>query len=82
VSSRFGRYKEHVDDLAEHLAIRDRFRRKLARAVPFDERVRRLLDSAGAPVLIQSPAGREHFIRHNFRLRAVGGPPERAHLGG
>ncbi len=70
-----------MDHVAEQLALRDRVRRQLSQGMSFDERVRRLLNDTAAPVE-QSLEGREHFLRRNFRLRAVGGPQERSHLGG
>jgi hypothetical protein len=63
-----------MDNIAEQLAIRDRFRRRLALQKTPEERMRdmaRLQESAKAEMR-RSPEGYAHFLRRNFRARAVG----------
>jgi hypothetical protein len=66
-----------MDDTADQLAGRDRYRRKLNWAKTPEERVAemwRYLKSADA-VLRSNPAGYAHFLRRNYRKRAIRVPP-------
>jgi hypothetical protein len=65
-----------MDDLSEQLAARDRFRRALYRSQTPDERMREMmrLQQATWDALLASPAGYAHFLRRNFRKRAVDAP--------
>lgn len=62
-----------MDDIAEQLARRDRLRRKLAREKSSEQRMADMarLQAAMWATLRQSPAGYAHFLRRNFKARAV-----------
>jgi hypothetical protein len=65
-----------MDDLSEQLAIRDSLRRKLALRKTPQERMRdmqRLQERTWA-TLRSSPEGYAHFMRRNFKARAVDFP--------
>ena len=62
-----------MDDISAQFEKRDRFRRKLAAAKTPAERMRdmaKLQEQAWA-VLKQSPHGYAHFLRRNFKARAI-----------
>ena len=62
-----------MTDSAQQLVRRDRLRRQVAgRATPA-ERVRDLarLQEATWTILCRSPAGYAHFMRRNFKARAI-----------
>jgi hypothetical protein len=60
-------------DPAQQLISRDRLRRKLAEQATPEERVRELarLQEATWAILRSSPAGYAHFLRRNFKARAI-----------
>jgi hypothetical protein len=60
-------------DPAQQLISRDRLRRKLAEHATPEERVRDLaqLQEATWVILRSSPAGYAHFLRRNFKARAI-----------
>jgi hypothetical protein len=62
-----------MDEIAEQLARRNRFRRKLAASESPSERFRAMmrLQQRGWDLLRKSPAGYAHFIRRNFKARRV-----------
>jgi len=62
-----------MTDAAEQLVNRDRLRRKLATRASPAERVRDLarLQEATWAILRSSPAGYAHFLRRNFKARAI-----------
>jgi hypothetical protein len=62
-----------MDDIAEQLAIRDRFlRRRQAAMTPVERLVRmQELQAQAWEILRNSPEGYANFIRRNFRKRAV-----------
>ena len=70
-----------VDDLWEQLAARDRMRARLARLAAPAERVRDMarLQEATWEVLRRSPEGYAHFLRRNFKKRAIPVPPADRH---
>jgi hypothetical protein len=55
------------------LAARDSFRKKLEADSSIEERVRELFTqmSTKVPGAGMTPEGYQHFLRHNFRQRAV-----------
>lgn len=62
-----------ADDIAAQLAVRDRFQRRRWRAMTPGQRLEamaRLQERAWA-ILQSSPEGYAHFIRRNFRARAI-----------
>jgi len=62
-----------MDDIAEQLARRDRFMRNLALRKTSRERMEdmgRLQERMWA-ILRSSPAGYAHFMRRNFKARAI-----------
>lgn len=70
-------YNAGVDDeIAEQLALRDSVRRKLEAGVSFEQRVKELFErmERGRPPM--SPEGYQHFLRRNFRARAIDPPHE------
>jgi hypothetical protein len=62
-----------MSDPSEQLVRRDRLRRKLAEQATPEERVRDLarLQEATWAILRSSPAGYAHFLRRNFKARAI-----------
>ena len=62
-----------MEDVADQLAARDRFRRALyARQTPAERMAAmRQLQRSTWRVLRSSPDGYAHFLRRNFRARAV-----------
>jgi hypothetical protein len=62
-----------MDDLAEQLARRDRYRRKLAWAKTPEQRMREMaeMQERAWAVLRSNPAGYAWFMRRNFKARAV-----------
>jgi hypothetical protein len=64
-----------MDDISEQLAIRDRFRRKLALRKTPQERMRDMarLQEAAKAEMLRSPEGYAHFLRRNFRARSISG---------
>jgi hypothetical protein len=62
-----------MDDLAEQLARRDSFRRKLALRKTPQERMRDMakLQETMWATLRRSPEGYAYFLRRNFKARAV-----------
>jgi hypothetical protein len=62
-----------MDDIAAQLAIRDRFRRKLSLLKTPAERMCDMarLQEAMWATLRQSPEGYAHFLRRNFKIRAI-----------
>jgi hypothetical protein len=62
-----------VDDITRQFALRDEMRRKLAQRKSFSERMRDMaaLQEKMWATLRQSPDGYAHFIRRNFKARAV-----------
>lgn len=62
-----------MEDIAEQLARRDRFRRKVAQRMTYSERmaVMARLQEISWARLTRSPAGYQHFLKRNFRRRSV-----------
>jgi hypothetical protein len=62
-----------MDDIPRQLAARDRMRRRLALQATPAERVRDMmrLSQATWDLLRQSPEGYAHFLRRNFKARAI-----------
>jgi hypothetical protein len=62
-----------MPDPAQQLISRDRLRRKLVEQATPEERVRDLarLQEATWEALRRSPAGYAHFLRRDFRARAI-----------
>jgi hypothetical protein len=62
-----------MDDLAEQIARRDSFRRKLALGKTPQERMGDMakLQETMWATLRRSPEGYAHFLRRNFKARAV-----------
>ena len=62
-----------MTDPIEQLMTRDRLRRRLASRATPAERVRDLarLQEASWAILRQSPEGYAHFLRRNFKARAI-----------
>jgi hypothetical protein len=62
-----------MDDIREQLAIRDRFRRKLALRKTPEERLRDMarLQERMWGTMKSSPDGYLHFLRRNFKARAI-----------
>ena len=62
-----------MDDLAEQVAIRDSFRRKLALRQTPAERMAAMarLQEATWEILRRSPEGYARFLRRNFKARAI-----------
>ena len=62
-----------MTDPAQQLVRRDRLRRKLSESATPAERVRDLarLQEATWATLRSSPAGYAHFLRRNFKARAI-----------
>ncbi len=58
-------------DIAEQLAIRDRFRRKMALRKTPEQRMREMAERQRALAGRMSPEGYAHFIRRNFKKRAI-----------
>jgi hypothetical protein len=60
-------------EIAEQLAIRDRFRRKMAARETYSQRMAKMaeLQEATWKVLQASPTGWAHFLRRNFKARAI-----------
>jgi hypothetical protein len=65
-----------MDDLSKQLARRDSFRRKLALRKTPQERMRDMaqLQETMWATLRRSPEGYAHFLRRNFKARAVRAP--------
>jgi hypothetical protein len=81
-AARFFPYNQNVaDELTDQLAVRDRFRRKLARLQSPAERVRNMMriQKIMWATLRSSPEGYAYFLRRNFKARAidVGNPDAR-----
>jgi hypothetical protein len=66
-----------MDDLSKKLAARDRLRRKLARQTTYAQRLAAMarFQEAACEILRRSPEGYAHFLRRNFRARAIPVPP-------
>jgi hypothetical protein len=62
-----------MDDLAHQLAVRDRFRQKLAARMTPEQRMRAMarLQEAMWETFRRSPDGYAHFLRRNFKARAI-----------
>jgi hypothetical protein len=62
-----------MDDIAEQLAIRDRFRKKMIQRETPSERLRAMarLQQETWDALRSSPSGWAHFLRRNFKARAI-----------
>ncbi|MGD0461117.1 MAG: hypothetical protein ABSB74_01385 [Tepidisphaeraceae bacterium] len=62
-----------ADELTDQLAVRDRFRRKLARLQSPAERMRNMtqIQKTMWATLRSSPEGYAHFLRRNFKARAI-----------
>ena len=62
-----------MKDIAEQLAIRDSYRRKLYARMTPQERLDRfyILQADAAAVLMKNPVGFQTFWRRNAQLRAV-----------
>jgi hypothetical protein len=62
-----------MDDISRQLAARDRMRRRLALQATPEDRVRDMmrLSQATWDLLRQSPDGYAHFLRRNFKARAI-----------
>jgi hypothetical protein len=62
-----------MDDISRQLAARDRMRRRLALQATPAERVRDMmrLSQATWDLLRRSPEGYAHFLRRNFKARAI-----------
>lgn len=62
-----------MDDISEQLAIRDSFRKKLELKKTPAERMRefRRLQKISWEALRRSPGGYAHFLRRNFKARAI-----------
>jgi hypothetical protein len=62
-----------MDDIAAQLAIRDRFRRKLAMRQTAAERVETMfrIQESTWELLRSSPQGWDRFLRLNFKKRAI-----------
>jgi hypothetical protein len=62
-----------MDDIAEQLARRDSYRRKLALLKTPAERMRDFaeLQRRSRAILESNPEGYAHFIRRNFKARAI-----------
>lgn len=62
-----------MDDLSRQLAARDSLRRKLAWAKTPRERMQEMarLQQAAWEALRLSPEGYAHFLRRNFKKRAI-----------
>jgi hypothetical protein len=59
-----------MDDISEQLALRDRYRRKLWMLKTPEQRVEDMAKRSRA-TLSQSPEGYAHFLRRNFKARAI-----------
>jgi hypothetical protein len=66
-----------VDDIARQLAARDRLMRRQSQELTPDQRLSKMwqLQQASWERLHQSPKGYAHFIRRNFKARAITPPP-------
>jgi len=62
-----------MSDIEEQLAIRDRYRRKLALLKTPEERMRDMarMQEYAWEILRKSPSGYAHFIRRNYKARAI-----------
>jgi hypothetical protein len=62
-----------MDDLAEQLARRDRYRRKLAKRMTPEERMRafEVMEAESWEILRSNPEGYARFMRRNFKARAI-----------
>ncbi len=62
-----------MDEIAEQLAIRDSFRKKLEMRKTPEERMRefKILQERTLQVLLNSPEGYARFLRRNFKARAI-----------
>jgi hypothetical protein len=62
-----------MDDISRQLAARDRMRRRLALQATPAERVRDMmrLSQSTWDLLRQLPEGYAHFLRRNFKARAI-----------
>jgi hypothetical protein len=62
-----------MDDITRQQAIRDRFQRKLSLQKTPEQRMRDMetLQATAWATLRRSPEGYAHFLRRNFRARAV-----------
>jgi hypothetical protein len=70
----------NMDDIAEQLAIRDRYRRKLALLKTPEERMRDMakLQERAWAILKNNPQGYAHFLRRNYKARAISLPQQNA----
>lgn len=62
-----------MDDISQQLVARDRMRRRLALQATPEERVRDMmrLSQETWDLLRRSPEGYAHFLRRNFKARAI-----------
>jgi hypothetical protein len=69
-----------MDDPAEQLKIRDSLRKKLVQQATPEERLRDMmrLQQMTWDLLRQSPEGYAHFMRRNFKARAIPVPDAHA----
>jgi hypothetical protein len=60
-------------EIAEQLARRDRLRKKLAAGETYSQRMQKMaeLQEATWKALQASPTGWAHFLRRNFKARAI-----------
>lgn len=65
------------DDLAEQLAARDRIRKAMFLRLSYEERLEEMgrLQRATWDLLRANPEGYAHFLRRNFKARAVDAAP-------
>jgi hypothetical protein len=61
------------EEIAEQFALRDRMRKKLAARETYSERMQKMaaLQEATWKALQASPSGWAHFLRRNFKARAI-----------
>jgi hypothetical protein len=61
------------EDIAEQFARRDRMRKKLAARESYSERMQKMavLQEATWKALRSSPTGWAHFLKRNFKARAI-----------
>ena len=69
-----------MDDVTAQLAIRDRYRRRLALLKTPEERMRDMarMQQAMWARLESNPAGYSHFLRRNYKARAIAIPDSNA----
>jgi hypothetical protein len=69
-----------VDELNRQFQVRDRLRREFAARSTMSQRLRDMdrLQQLTWEILRASPSGYEHFLRRNFKARAI--PPRDSHV--